>query len=78
MLISPLGQIIIFGCGAEYYDSLREPGTKQAEWILNQAKSHEPFTLEQTFQLNLERDTFHVLALAHWNATQEGIDRIDR
>jgi amidase len=58
--------------GAEYYDTLRlsgEPAVQQTDWILKHAQGRQPFSVEEIFKLNLERETFRARALMHWNAT---------
>jgi amidase len=59
--------------GAEYYDTLRlsgEPAVQQTDWILKHAEGREPFTVDEIFKLNLERETFRARALEHWNSTR--------
>jgi amidase len=58
--------------GAEYYNTLRlsgEPAVQQTDWILKHAQGRQPFSVDEIFKLNLERETFRARALAHWNAT---------
>jgi len=58
--------------GAEYYDTLRlsgEPAVQQTEWILKHAQGRQPYTVDEIFKLNLERENFRARALMHWSAT---------
>lgn len=47
-----------------------EPATPSVEWMLNHAKGRAPYTVPETWKLNIEREQFRARALAHWNSTQ--------
>ena len=48
-----------------------EPKVPQTEWILAQVPNGgRPFTVAETFKLNLEREAFRSRIAAHWNATR--------
>lgn len=42
----------------------------QTKWILDQIQHLHPFSVDQIFRLNLEREAFRARALQHWNATK--------
>ncbi|KAF8560058.1 amidase [Imleria badia] len=59
--------------GAEYLEVLRaggEPPVPQTKWILDQIQDPRPFTVDEIFRLNVEREAFRASALKHWNATR--------
>lgn len=57
--------------GEEYRETLKgEPVVPQSEWILSQVPNDgKPFTIAETFKLNLARETFRARVAAHWNQT---------
>jgi len=64
--------------GEEYRQVLstgEEPPVPQTEWILGQIKNRRPFTVEEIFRLNAERETLRAKALEHWNATRGSMGR---
>ena len=59
--------------GEEYRETLAstgEPAMPGTEWILNQAQQQTPYSVRETWKLNLERESFRARALSHWNATK--------
>ncbi|KAH0838041.1 amidase signature domain-containing protein [Lanmaoa asiatica] len=64
--------------GAEYWQVLcagEEPPVPQTKWILDQIRDPRPFTVDEIFRLNVERETFRAKALQHWNATRGSTGR---
>ncbi|KAH9897880.1 general amidase GmdA [Cubamyces lactineus] len=58
--------------GEEYRQVLEhDPPVPQTEWILSQVPNGgKPFTVAETFRINLEREAFRTRVLAHWNAAK--------
>ncbi|EPQ60254.1 acetamidase [Gloeophyllum trabeum ATCC 11539] len=58
--------------GEEYRElQINDPMVPQTEWILNQVPNGgKPFTVRETFRLNVERETFRCRVAAHWNGTK--------
>ncbi|EJD03787.1 amidase [Fomitiporia mediterranea MF3/22] len=60
--------------GEEYINVLKgsgEPAVLQTKWILDQVPNNgKPFTVAETFRLNLEREGFRQRLLEHWNNTE--------
>ncbi|KAI0334415.1 general amidase GmdA [Cubamyces sp. BRFM 1775] len=58
--------------GEEYRQVLEhDPPVPQTEWILSQVPNGgKPFTVAETFRINLEREAFRARVLAHWNAAK--------
>lgn len=59
--------------GAEYREVIRsgdELPVPQTEWILDQIRDPRPFTVDEIFRLNAERETLRTKALEHWKATK--------
>ncbi|KZV92929.1 amidase signature enzyme [Exidia glandulosa HHB12029] len=67
-----ISKLYLLDGGAEYRQTLRdgnEHAVPQTEWILGHAKDREAYTIQETWQLNLEREKFRSRVLEHWNAT---------
>ncbi|CDO73100.1 hypothetical protein BN946_scf185007.g154, partial [Trametes cinnabarina] len=58
--------------GEEYRQVLEnDPPVPQTEWILSQVPNGgKPYTVAETFKINLEREAFRSRVLAHWVATK--------
>ncbi|KAF9245810.1 amidase signature domain-containing protein [Melanogaster broomeanus] len=62
--------------GAEYHEVLRAGGevpVPQTKWILDQIQNPRPFSVDEIFRLNVERETFRSRALQHWNTTKSSL-----
>jgi amidase len=59
--------------GKEYFDTFNqsgEPPVPQVQWILDQIPNNgRPYSIAETFQLNLQRDAFRQNLLMQWNNT---------
>ncbi|KAF8602283.1 amidase [Ceratobasidium sp. AG-I] len=56
--------------GKEYRETLAEsgePATPLVEWMLSHAAGRAPYTVEQTWALNVAREQFRARGLKHWN-----------
>ncbi|KAG9094623.1 hypothetical protein FS749_012119 [Ceratobasidium sp. UAMH 11750] len=56
--------------GKEYRTTLAEsgePATPLVEWMLAHAAGQAPYTIEQTWALNVAREQFRARGLKHWN-----------
>ena len=47
-----------------------EPATPSAQWIMSHAAERAPYTVPETWKLNVQRESFRAKALQHWNATR--------
>ena len=48
-----------------------EPHVPQTEWILSHVPNGgKPFSIAETFKLNVAREAFRARVAAHWNATR--------
>ncbi|KAI5120833.1 hypothetical protein M0805_007020 [Coniferiporia weirii] len=61
--------------GGEEYEAILketgEPPVPQTKWILDQVPNNgKPFSIGETFRLNLEREAFRHKLLKHWNDTK--------
>lgn len=57
----------------EYWSTMAEsgePAVPGTEWMLSYSAGRTPYTVPETWKLNVERETFRARALAHWNATR--------
>lgn len=66
--------------GEEYFETMKEGGegpTESFKWIHSHVEGRKPFTVPETWKLNLDREQRRAAALAHWNATKQrsGTDR---
>lgn len=60
--------------GEEYYETMTEGGedaTESFKWIHSHVKGRKPYTVRETWKLNLKREEMRTAAIAHWNATKE-------
>ncbi|CAE6428138.1 unnamed protein product [Rhizoctonia solani] len=58
--------------GKEYRETLAEsgePAMPLVEWMLAHATSRSPYTVDQTWALNVAREQFRARGLRHWNAS---------
>ncbi|CAE6456123.1 unnamed protein product [Rhizoctonia solani] len=58
--------------GKEYRETLAEsgePAMPLVEWMLSHAAGRAPFTVDQTWALNVAREQFRARGLRHWNAS---------
>jgi amidase len=58
--------------GEEYFETLAEGNEKPTAsftWIHSHVQERRPYTIRETFKLNLERERFRQATLMHWNAT---------
>ncbi|KAI0363623.1 amidase [Pilatotrama ljubarskyi] len=58
--------------GEEYRQMLEhDPPVPQTDWILSQVPNGgKPYTVAESFKINLEREAFRAKVLAHWNAAK--------
>ena len=71
--IPPQTKLYFLDGGEEYRATTHpdvDPPVPQTSWILSQVPNGgAPFTVAETFKLNLARETFRARLAAHWNAT---------
>ena len=58
--------------GEEYRATLKnDPPVAQTQWIMSRVPNRgAPFSIADTFRLNLEREAFRAKIMHHWNATE--------
>ncbi|KAG8881141.1 hypothetical protein FRB97_009837 [Tulasnella sp. 331] len=67
------GWDLILDSAEEYWATLAEsgePAVPGTEWMMSHSTDRTPYTVPETWKLNLERESFRARGLMHWNSTK--------